>query len=457
MAETSLKVCEIYKTIQGESTYAGRPCVMIRLSGCNLDCTYCDTAYAKSGGEDMTVSAVVERVLELNESLVEVTGGEPLLQTGTSDLLRALLSAGKTVLLETNGSVPIDAVPGDVIRIYDIKCPGSGEEKKNRWENMALLADHDEIKFVLCGREDYDWAKNIIKEYGLNGPAILFSPVPGRLEAGDLASWILKDGLRARLNLQLHKIIWPDGGENPPLPPSSKGEQSPAEGNEAAPRKAVVLLSGGLDSATVLACAGKEGFETYALTFDYGQRHTVELTCAGKTARALGAAEHRILRIDLAPLAASALTGSGEIPKDRKEVGNDIPPTYVPARNLIFLSFAAAWAESLGCRDIFIGVSHIDYSGYPDCRPEFIDSFETTVNLATKLGVGGSKTNIRAPFLFKSKAEIIKMGMDLGVDYSLTHSCYDPGPAGEACGRCDSCNLRRRAFEDVGKPDPALP
>ncbi len=221
-------------------------------------------------------------------------------------------------------------------------------------------------------------------------------------------------------------------------------------------KKAVVLLSGGADSTTTLAFAGNKGFEVYALTFDYGQRHAAELRSAQEIARVLGAAEHRVLEIDLAPLAASALTGTAEIPKGRKEIGGDIPPTYVPARNLIFLSCAAAWAESLGCRDIFIGVSSVDYSGYPDCRPEFIESFEKTVNLATKLGVEGNNINIHVPFLLKTKAEIIKTGLEMGVDYSLTHSCYDPGSNGEACGRCDSCNLRRRAFGELGLPDPVL-
>ncbi len=217
-------------------------------------------------------------------------------------------------------------------------------------------------------------------------------------------------------------------------------------------KKAVVLLSGGVDSATTLAHAKSEGFEVYALTIDYGQRHAFEIECAKKVAGFVGVAEHRVLRMDLAPFAASALTGSGEVPKDRSSVGDDIPVTYVPARNLIFLSCAAAWAESLGAGDIFIGVSSVDYSGYPDCRPGFIESFRRTVNEATRVGVEGEGITVHAPFLERSKADVVSRGRELGMDYSLTHSCYDPGPEGEACGRCDSCVIRRRAFEEAVEP-----
>jgi 7-cyano-7-deazaguanine synthase len=214
-------------------------------------------------------------------------------------------------------------------------------------------------------------------------------------------------------------------------------------------KKAVILLSGGVDSATALALARAEGYEPYALTVDYGQRHAVEIESAKKVAEAVGVAQHRILRMDLAPFASSALTGDGEVPKDRASRGADIPVTYVPARNLIFLSCAAAWAESLGARDIFIGVSSVDYSGYPDCRPDFIESFQRTVNVATKAGVEGEDVTVHAPFLEMSKADVVRRGRKLGLDYSLTHSCYDPEPGGRACGRCDSCLIRRKAFEEA--------
>ena len=218
-------------------------------------------------------------------------------------------------------------------------------------------------------------------------------------------------------------------------------------------KKAVVLLSGGLDSATALALAKRDGFEIYALTFDYGQRHAIEVLCARKIAETIGVAKHEVMALDLASLAHSALTGNEEVPKDREQIGNDIPATYVPARNLIFLSCAAAWAESLQCRDIFIGVSCADYSGYPDCRGEFIESFRACVNTATKTGIEGNRLEIHAPFLHKTKTEIIKAGLDMGLDYSMTHSCYDPGPDGAACTRCDSCILRKHAFAALGLPD----
>ncbi len=219
--------------------------------------------------------------------------------------------------------------------------------------------------------------------------------------------------------------------------------------------KAIVLLSGGLDSATALAVARDEGFEVYPLTFEYGQRHAVEVDSARQVAERAGLGNrHLVGPFDLSSLAISALTGNGEIPRDREKVGEDIPPTYVPARNLIFLSCAAAWAESLECRDIFIGVSSIDYSGYPDCRPEFIESFQHTMNLATKAGVQGRELAVHAPFIRMSKAQLIKWGTELGVDYSLTHSCYDPRADGGPCKRCDSCLLRARAFVQAGIIDP---
>ena len=213
------------------------------------------------------------------------------------------------------------------------------------------------------------------------------------------------------------------------------------------------LLSGGLDSATSLAVARREGYECYALSFDYGQRHRRELEAAARVAASLGAAEHRVVTIDLRGFGGSALTADIAVPKTG--LGSGIPVTYVPARNTVFLSFALAWAEVLSSSDVFIGVNAIDYSGYPDCRPEFIAAFEQMANLATKAGVEGrTHLKIHAPLIRLSKSEIIELGADLGVDFALTHSCYDPDSKGRACGLCDSCRLRRKGFADAGLTDP---
>ena len=221
--------------------------------------------------------------------------------------------------------------------------------------------------------------------------------------------------------------------------------------------KAIILLSGGLDSATTLAYAKSKGFECYALSFDYGQRHKFELKAARKVARALGAARHEVIKIDLSRFGGSALTADIPVPKSRshKQIGTGIPVTYVPARNTVFLSLALAWAEALGAHDIFIGVNALDYSGYPDCRPEFIRAFERTANLATKAGVEGARFKVHAPLIKMTKAEIIRLGRKLGVDYSITHSCYDPAPDGTPCGRCDSCLLRKKGFEEAGEDSPS--
>jgi 7-cyano-7-deazaguanine synthase len=220
--------------------------------------------------------------------------------------------------------------------------------------------------------------------------------------------------------------------------------------------RAVVLASGGLDSSTTLALAKNEGFDIYALSFDYGQRHRCELEAAARVAKSLGIRHHLIAKIDLRVFGGSALTADIDVPKDRdsRTISSEIPITYVPARNTIFLSFALGWCEVLGAQDIFIGVNAVDYSGYPDCRPEFLQAFEGLANLATKAGVEGTKYRIHAPLLYMSKAQIIKAGVAAGVDFSLTHSCYDPTPDGLACGACDSCILRRRGFEEAGIPDP---
>jgi 7-cyano-7-deazaguanine synthase len=220
--------------------------------------------------------------------------------------------------------------------------------------------------------------------------------------------------------------------------------------------KAVVLLSGGLDSATALAVARSEGFACHALSFRYGQRHAVELAAARQVARQLECVEQVVADIDLRGWGGSALTGEMPVPKDRAPDGVEIPVTYVPARNIIFLSFALAWAEVLGARDIFLGVNALDYSGYPDCRPEFIAAFEEMARRGTKAGVEGHPVKIHTPLIHLSKAQIIKKGLDLNVDYRLTHSCYDPDAKGRPCGRCDSCQLRAKGFREAGIPDPAV-
>jgi len=222
---------------------------------------------------------------------------------------------------------------------------------------------------------------------------------------------------------------------------------------------AVVLLSGGLDSATVLAIARRDGYAPHALSFRYGQRHAQELAAASRVAVALGAVRHVVATIDLALFGGSALTADLEVPKDRSaaEMEKGIPVTYVPARNTVFLSFALAWAEVLGAFDLFLGVNALDYSGYPDCRPEYVAAFEAMANLATRAGVEGTgRFRVQAPLLAMTKAEIIRTGLALGVDYSLTLSCYDPSPGGAPCRRCDACVLRAKGFLEAGVPDPAL-
>jgi 7-cyano-7-deazaguanine synthase len=221
--------------------------------------------------------------------------------------------------------------------------------------------------------------------------------------------------------------------------------------------RAVVLLSGGLDSYTAAAIAKADGFEVYALTVLYGQRHRVEVESARAVARALGVARHLELPIDLRAIGGSSLTSDAGVPRDRDLAATDIPSTYVPARNTIFLSLALAWAEVLEASDLVIGVNALDYSGYPDCRPEFIRAFESLATLATRAGVEGGRFRVHTPLIALTKAEIIRRGMALGLDYGLTHSCYDPAPDGRPCGRCDSCVLRAKGFAEAAVSDPLVP
>jgi 7-cyano-7-deazaguanine synthase len=221
--------------------------------------------------------------------------------------------------------------------------------------------------------------------------------------------------------------------------------------------RAVVLLSGGLDSTTCLAWARAQGFECVTLAVDYGQRHRGELEAARRVAGALGAREHREVAVDLRAIGGSALTADIAVPKDREPgAAGDIPVTYVPARNTVFLALALGLAETLGARDLVAGMNAVDYSGYPDCRPEFVRAFESLAALATRAGVEGARFRVHTPLMALDKAGIIRLGVSLGVDYSLTRSCYDPSPAGEACGRCDSCRLRARGFREAGVPDPTI-
>lgn len=222
-------------------------------------------------------------------------------------------------------------------------------------------------------------------------------------------------------------------------------------------RPAVILLSGGVDSATCGAIARNEGYELYAMSFAYGQRHEVELEAARRVATSLDVREHRIVTIDLRAFGGSALTSDTPVPKDREiEQAQDIPVTYVPARNTIFLSYALGWAEVLGCTDIFIGVNAVDYSGYPDCRPAFVQAYQAMANLATRAAVEGASLTIHTPLIDLKKADIIRRGASLGLDYALTHSCYDPDDQGRACGRCDSCRIRAKGFTDAGMADPTV-
>lgn len=224
-------------------------------------------------------------------------------------------------------------------------------------------------------------------------------------------------------------------------------------------KKAIILLSGGLDSATLVAIAKSEGYAPYCLSFSYGQRHSIELEAAERVATSMGVAEHKVANLDLRIFGGSALTDDIDVPKDRSEdeMDADIPITYVPARNTIFLSFALAYAEVIGAKDIFIGVNALDYSGYPDCRPEYIEAYEKLANLATKAGVeDGDRIKVQAPLLHMTKAEIISAGIALGVDYSITISCYDPDEKGLACGHCDSCQLRIKGFSEAGVDDPTM-
>ncbi len=341
---------------------------------------------------------------------------------------------------ETSGALDISAVDPRVSRVVDLKTPGSKEAHRNRYENIELLTSNDQVKFVICSREDYDWAVSKLIQYGLDQRAgeVLLSPSHHDLSARDLADWVVADNLPVRLQLQRGINIFGT---------TSRGADM-TEHSNIAEKRAVILLSGGLDSATVVAMARAEGYRCYTMSFDYGQRHRAELHAAERVARDLGVVEHKVIGLNLNGIGGSASTDSSiDVPEAPSE---GIPVTYVPARNTVFLSLALGWAEVLGARDIFIGVNAVDYSGYPDCRPEFVEAFERMANLATKAGVEGQGFRILAPLQNLSKADIVKAGVKLGVDYGLTASCYQADDQGRACGNMRQLPPARRRLRCGG-------
>ncbi len=466
-----LTIHEIYVSVQGESTHVGRPCVFVRLTACDLRCRWCDTPYAFTGGRKASIDEVVAEVERHGTSLVEITGGEPLLQRDVYPLMERLLERGHEVLLETGGHVPLDDVPEPVIAIVDVKCPGSGEAGRMHWPNLEQLSPHDEVKFVIADRADFEYAAEVDRALSARrtrrGGAVFARPRRARPgHAHEVDSRRAPAGAAADSSAQVHL------------------ERGNPRRVMAADSRAVVLLSGGLDSTTAAAYARREGWTLYALTIKYGQIHHQEIEAARSVAQAVGAVRHVELDVDLSAFGGSSLTGHGEIPKDRAidaqsrnppipQSPNSItqspdhqiprfpppdspPSTYVPARNTVFLALALGWAEVIGAERIVIGVNAIDYSGYPDCRPEFIAAFEYLATLATRAGVDGRPLRIWAPLQQLTKAGIVRLGLELGVDFSITHSCYDPAPDGRPCQRCDSCQLRARGFAEAGVPDPLL-
>lgn len=437
MNNYSLRITEIFHSLQGETTTTGLPTVFVRLTGCPLRCVYCDTAYAFEGGEKMSIQAILDKVAEYQTDFITVTGGEPLAQPQCIELLKQLCDLGYRVSLETSGAMSTEDVDPRVVKIVDLKTPGSGEVSRNLYENINYLQPEDEVKFVICDRKDYDWSCMQIDQLRLRdtGSEILFSPSQGQLSPKALAEWILQDKLNVRMQLQTHKMIW---GDEP--------------GHQEMTKKAVILVSGGLDSSTVLAIAKRQGYDCYTLSFDYGQRHRSELVAAKKVSDMMSVSEHKVVSLDLATIGGSALTDTNiDVPECET---SGIPITYVPARNTVFLSIALGWAEVLGANDIFVGVNAVDYSGYPDCRPVYIDAFERMANLATRAGVEGNKLSIHAPLIEMTKAQIIQTGIDSGVDYSATVSCYQASDDGAACGVCDSCRLRKQGFAEANVKDP---
>ena len=437
-----LRVNEIFHSLQGEADAVGYPTVFVRLTGCPLRCRYCDTEYAFHAGDWLGIEDIVGQVRGYGTQHVCVTGGEPLAQPNCLKLLERLCDHGFEVSLETSGALDIGPVDSRVSRVVDVKTPGSHEAARNRIENFehALAARPAEIRDLLPrglrleqGVPAGTWIDRTMPDSVLTQLRASISHGVGGLDSGGPAACALptaaSQGIVGRHSRQV----------------SAAAASAPS-------KRAIVLLSGGLDSSTVLAMARARGFECYALSVSYGQRHGAELKAARRVATALGAREHRVMEVDLAGIGGSALTDAALAIPESPTAG--IPITYVPARNTLLLALALGWAEVVGAADIFIGVNAVDYSGYPDCRPEFIEGFAHLARLATKAGVEGARFNIQAPLISLSKADIIRAGSELGVDFSMTVSCYQAAADGAACARCDSCRLRAAGFAAAGIPDP---
>ncbi len=441
-----LRISEIFHSLQGEARDVGRPTVFVRLTGCPLRCIWCDTEYAFHGGQWRDIDVIATEVATFQTRHVCVTGGEPLAQKRCLDLLKRLCDDGYAVSLETSGALDVAAVDPRVSKVMDLKAPGSGEALRNLWSNLDALGEHDQVKFVLADRADYDWACAVLDEQGL--VAALRDAVLTRLRQAGAAGSGRVDSGRPPASADAGAIAQAAVGRSTGALRMGIGKMT---STNAAPRKAVVLVSGGMDSAVTLALAREQGFVCRALSVAYGQRHASELAAAARIAGMLGAIEHKCVQVDLRSIGGSALTADIAVPE---QGGNGIPVTYVPARNTIMLAIALGWAEALGAADIFCGVNAVDYSGYPDCRPEFIAQFERLANLATKAGVEGASIRVHAPLIHLSKAEIVSAGMRLGVDFAATVSCYQADADGRACGHCDACRLRAQGFAEAGVGDP---
>ena len=432
-AGARLKITEIFFSIQGEAVFSGWPTVFVRLTGCPLRCQYCDTAYAFTGGEWRTFAEIEAEVRRFGTRYVCVTGGEPLAQPRCTALLTELCDAGFDVSLETSGALDIAGVDTRVARVVDIKTPGSKEVERNRWQNLELLTAHDAVKIVICDRADYDWARAVLAKYSLAVPRVFLAELRGA--AGRHARRLDSHGSLARALASA-------------VAQSPMGQRAGA----LAMTRSVVLLSGGLDSTTALALARARGDECHTLAFDYGQRHRAELAAARRVSASLGAAAHREMRVSLGDSAARrSPIRRIAVPKHG---GAGIPVTYVPARNTVFLSLGLALAEVVIADKIVIGVNAVDYSGYPDCRPEYIAAFQALARLRPNAASRAALSYIDAPLITLSKADIIRRGLELGVDYSLTVSCYQADEQGRACGRCDSCRLRQGWFRRGWCADP---
>ena len=435
-----LTINEIFHSIQGESTHAGRPCVFVRLTACDLRCSWCDTPYAFTEGHKISIEDVVAASRQYGCPVVEITGGEPLLQKNVYPLMQRLLDEELTVMLETGGHLSIEQVPRGVVRIMDVKCPGSGESHRNDWTNMDRLVATDEVKFVIQGsrrlRVRLRRRRQLRPDRARRRGALFAGARRARIEAARRMD--PEDRLEVRLQLQVHKYIWdPDDTRR---------------------MKAVVLLSGGLDSYTAAAVAQTRWVRAVRAHGQLWPDRTLrELESARPVARALGVSRHIELDVNLAAFGGSSLVGVGAIPKDRAHLDSETGPASARSRPPMCpraTPSSCRWRwrgrKSPAAEAIVIGVNALDYSGYPDCRPEYLAAFAHLASLATRAGVEGRPFQVLAPLLHLSKADIIRLGADLGLDYGLTHSCYAPTPEGRPCGHCDSCRLRAKGFAEAG-------